>query len=100
MSIEVVKTCPLGSECEEIKDGKLHRCRWFIEMAGKTQDGKDVNSWDCAISWQPILMVEMSSTSRNVSASVDSLRNETVGRQDAALKIIKGNSDAKEIINQ
>jgi len=100
MSIEVVKTCPLGSECEEIKDGKLHRCRWYIEMAGKTQDGTEVNTWDCAIAWQPILMVEMSSTSRNVSASVDSLRNETVKRQDIALQFATGIKNVKTISDQ
>ena len=28
--MDVKVTCPLGSECEEIKDNKLHRCRWYI----------------------------------------------------------------------
>ena len=99
MDIEEVVTCPLGSVCVEAKDGKLHRCAWHIKMQGKDQSGKDHDEWGCAIAWQPILMVEMSSTSRGVSASVDSLRNETTKRQDAALRFVSGDNHAKKITN-
>ena len=99
MDIKEVITCPLGSTCAEIKDGKIHRCAWHVKMKGTDQSGDEHDEWGCAIAWQPILMVEMSSTSRGVSSSVDSLRNETTMRQDAALILAKGNYDAKTIIN-
>ena len=33
--IETVLTCPLGSQCEEVKGGKLHKCAWLITLAGR-----------------------------------------------------------------
>jgi len=99
MDLEEVVSCPLGHTCVEAKDGKIHRCAWHIKMQGKDQSGEDHNEWGCAIAWQPILMVEMSSTSRGVSASVDSLRNETTKRQDAALSLAIGDRNVKTINN-
>ena len=95
MDIQEEVTCPLGHKCTEIKDNKVHRCAWHVKMAEVDQEGKQHDEWGCAIAWQPILMVELSSTNRNVSASVDSLRNETTKRQDAALAI--GMQHAKTI---
>lgn len=87
--MEIVIDCPLGSKCEYIGDDKkLHRCAWYVEMAGRAADGREYNEWKCAMAWQPILMVELSSTNRGTSAAVESLRNETVARQDAALNLV------------
>lgn len=86
--IEEVVDCPLGHTCVSIgADKKIHRCAWHIKMAGTDQSGKKHDEWNCAIAWQPILMVELSSTGRSTAAAVESLRNETVKRQDAALSI-------------
>ena len=82
---EYILTCPLGHKCEEIVDNKLHRCAWYTEMQGRAPDGQIYNEWKCAIAWQPILMTEMSSTNRGQTHAIESLRNETVKRQDAAL---------------
>jgi hypothetical protein len=98
--IETVNTCPLGSDCEKIVEGKLHRCNWYVEMAGMAQDGSEYKESKCAIAWQPILMVEMSSTNRGTSSAVESLRNETIKRQDAAIQLAKGFDNAKEISNK
>lgn len=89
MALEIVTTCPLGSNCEEVKDGKIHRCSWYTRMQGKDATGKDHDSWKCAIAWQPILQVEVAGTNRNVAASVQSLRNEQTKRQDIAIKQIQ-----------
>ena len=95
--METVITCPLGSQCEEIKDNKLHRCAWFVKMRGQDATGKEHDKWDCSIAWQPLLQVEQSQSSRHVAASVQSLRNETIIRQDAAITAIKGELDASSI---
>lgn len=97
--IDTVITCPLGHTCEEVKDGKIHRCAWYIQMAGTDQNNQLVNENRCAIAWQPILMVEMSSTNRGQTQAIESLRNETVRRQDAALAAM-GNMNEKAINNQ
>jgi len=96
--MEVIIDCPLGSRCEYIGDDKkLHRCAWYVEMKGTAQDGTVYNQWKCAMAWQPILMVENSAAGRSTAAAVESLRNETITRQDKAMSLLRGNGNAKEI---
>jgi len=84
--IDAVLTCPLGSKCEEIKDNKLHRCVWFIELKGKNpQTGEDLDERACAIAWLPILQIEVANVNRGVHSALISIREETVVRQDLAL---------------
>jgi len=103
MTDEVI-TCPLGSKCYEIKDNKAHRCAWSLEIAGKDAQGNDCNDWRCAIVWQPILMMESSKASRSTTAAVESMRNETLKRQDVALAVAaqqfaKGGDNVRHIAN-
>tara|TARA_R110000824_G_scaffold101901_5_gene241943 strand:- start:1436 stop:1750 length:315 start_codon:yes stop_codon:yes gene_type:complete len=87
--LEIVWTCPLGSECEEIKDNKIHRCMWYTKVVGMDANTGDmVDSWSCAISWMPTLQVEMSQTNRSQSAALESFRNETVKGQDEFNKLV------------
>ena len=80
--LEVVLTCPLGSECEEIKDNKIHRCIWYTAVRGVNPNtGEEVDDWNCAIAWGPILQIETSQTQRGVSSALESFRNETVKGQ-------------------
>ena len=80
--MEIVFTCPLGSECEEIKDNKIHRCMWYTAVRGTNPNtGEDVDEWNCAIAWGPILQIETSQTQRGVSTALESFRNETVKGQ-------------------
>ena len=95
--MEIRITCPLGSKCEEAKDGYVERCAWYTEMSGKDAAGKDHDEWNCAIKWFPILQVEMSGTNRQVAASIQSMRNEQTKRQDIALQSLRGLKDAKAI---
>ncbi len=94
--MEEIVTCPLGSKCEEIKDNKLHRCAWHVKMTGTDAGGVEHDEWACAMTWQPILMAENARTNRGQTAAIESLRNETVIRQDAAIQVIKdGVNNAK-----
>ena len=86
--MEVELTCPLGSKCEEIKDNKLYRCAWYTKMRGTDSQGNDHNSWKCSLAWMPILLTEVSGTNRGQTAAIESLRNETIRRQDVAIKTI------------
>ena len=77
MEIKTVLTCPLGSKCEEIKDGAIYRCAWYTKLAGiNPTNGKSIDEHGCAISWMPILMIENSMQQRSTSAAVESFRNE------------------------
>ena len=87
--LEIVWTCPLGSECEEIKDNKLHRCMWYTKVVGTDANtGEMVDSWSCAISWMPTLQVEMSASNRGQTAALESFRNETVKGQTEFNKLV------------
>jgi hypothetical protein len=89
MALEVESTCPLGSTCEEVKDNKIYRCAWYTKMVGLDPNtGKEVDDWACAMSWMPMLQVEMSSTNRGQTAALESFRNETVKGQAEFNKII------------
>lgn len=79
MEVETVLSCPLGSKCEEIRDGKLYRCTWFVQLAGKNPTtGENVDEKGCAMAWVPILLIENSMQQRSTSAAVESFRNEMV----------------------
>jgi hypothetical protein len=83
MAVEIEHTCPLGSTCEEVKDGKIHRCAWYTKLVGKDpQSEKEIDNWGCAMSWMPTLMVEMSQTNRGQTGALESFRNETVKGQE------------------
>lgn len=90
MAIDVVITCPLGSECEVIKDGKIHRCAWYTCLAGQDpQTGEMiVDTWRCAMSWTPILLVENANTNRGQTAAMESFRNESVKSAETTNSIL------------
>ena len=75
--IKVKKTCPLGSTCEEIKDGEIQRCTWYTKVVGKhPQSNEHVDQWDCAIAWLPMLSIEMSQTNRGQTQALCDLRDQ------------------------
>jgi len=89
MDIEVTKTCPLGHSCRKVVGEAVEECMWYIKMEGENpQNGDRVDLYDCTINWQTILIVEGNKEQRGTAASVQSLRNETIKRQDAALGVI------------
>ncbi len=75
--LEIVYTCPLGGVCEEIREGKLHRCRGWVKMQGKDpQSEKVYDEWKCSLlEWNPILLVEGSQVARGNVVAVEGLRN-------------------------
>lgn len=80
--LEVEFTCPLGSECEEIKNNKIYRCMWYTKIVGTDSNtGETHDDWSCAITWMPTLQIEMSNTNRQTGAAIESFRNETVKGQ-------------------
>lgn len=80
MALETVLSCPLGHNCEEAREGKIHRCAWFVRLAGQNpQTGEQMDEHGCAMAWMPVLLIETAGAARSTSAAVESLRNETVG---------------------
>jgi hypothetical protein len=90
MALEVEITCPLGNECETVKGKKIMRCAWYTKIVGlDSNTGKEVDDWACAMSWLPMLQVEMSNTNRGQTAALESFRNEAAKGQEEFNQLVK-----------
>jgi len=86
--MEIVTVCPLGSQCEEARDGKIYRCAWLAEVAGKNpQTGEDVNEKKCAMQRMPMMQIEQARQVRSVAAALESHRNVVKATGDAMVQI-------------
>jgi hypothetical protein len=98
--IETVLTCPLGSKCQEVKNGKIYQCAWFKELQGRNPiTGETANEKGCAISWTPILLVENALQMRSNAAAIESFRNEMVASNVAAMKTIAAIDSSGQSLN-
>ena len=87
--------CPLGAKCVQIVNNEVVRCMWHTKIAGQDAQGEKHDNWGCAMAWLPILLIENSNQLRGTTSAVESLRNETVSRQEAAMKMIQGGINEK-----
>ena len=84
--LEVIITCPLGSACEEIKDNKHYRCRWFQKLYGKNPQSEELlDERRCVFEWSNILQIEHSQFERQTGKAVESFRNLMVEGQNMFL---------------
>ncbi len=75
--------CPLIK-----KSCKKHECNWYIQVMGKNpQTGQDVNSFGCAITWMPMLLIEGSQQTRQAGSAIESFRNEMVRANENLLML-------------
>ena len=66
--------CPLiQKKCKE------HKCKFFVQIMGKNPNtGDDVNKFDCAVTWLPMLLIEGSQQTRQAGSAIESFRNEMI----------------------
>ena len=66
--------CPLiKKKCRE------HDCKFFTQIMGKNPNtAEDVNHFDCAVSWLPMLLIEGAQQTRQAGSAIESFRNEMV----------------------
>ncbi|WP_124861876.1 hypothetical protein [Burkholderia anthina] len=86
--------CPfIKKECME------HKCMLYthITMVVDPQSGASRDEWACSLALIPIVILENSRQTRNVSASVDSMRNEVVERQDLLNRAVIAARNASQI---
>jgi hypothetical protein len=84
MRLEQGTFCPLiKKDCIGLK------CAWFTRVQGVDKNtGKEVDEYQCAIAWMPMLLVENSGTQRETGAAVESFRNEMVKANENSIKIL------------
>jgi hypothetical protein len=83
-----------------------HRCVHYMHVIGKhPQSGKDVDNYDCAFKWLPILTIENTQQTIHLAAAIESERNELIKegvRNRATLAsaaLLVGGSDQAKLIN-
>lgn len=84
MQLQQGTFCPLiKKDCVGLK------CAWFTRVQGYDKNsGKEVDEYQCAISWMPMLMVENSGTQRETGAAVESFRNEMVKANENSVRLL------------
>jgi len=84
MQIEKGTYCPLlKKKCIGLE------CAWMTKVAGyDINTGKDVEEYQCAISWLPLLLIENSGQQRQTGAAVESFRNEMVKANESAQQLM------------
>lgn len=56
-----------------------HKCAWFTQIRGVNPNtGQELDEWNCAVSWMPMMAVEIAQKSSQTGAAVESFRNEVV----------------------
>ena len=83
MKIKAGNYCPLlQKECIGLQ------CAWITQIRGMDpQTGEDVDEWDCAIKWLPVLLIENTKKNIESGAAVESFRNEVVQRMDKPMPV-------------
>ena len=69
-----------GDFCPLIKKDCIGlKCAWYTQMRGTNPNtGEPVDEWGCAVTWMPVLAVEVAQKSNQTGAAVESFRNEVV----------------------
>jgi hypothetical protein len=77
---------------------KEHGCRFYVQVQGAhPQTGEQLNRWDCAIAWLPILLIENSQQQRHTGSAVESFRNEVIVANAQRMNALIERYDPKEI---
>jgi len=64
-------------------------CAWFTRVQGTDMNtGNQVDEYQCAIAWMPMLIIENSGQQRQTGAAVESFRNEMVKANDTSQKVL------------
>jgi len=66
--------CPLiQKKCVE------HKCAWYTCVRGTNPNtGEEIDDWRCAVSWMPMMTVEIAQKSNQTGSAIESFRNEVV----------------------
>ena len=69
-----------GTYCPLIKKDCIeNKCAWYTQIRGVNPNtGQEVDDWECAVKWMPMLIIEVAQKSNQTGAAVESFRNEVV----------------------
>ena len=69
-----------GDFCPLIKKDCIGlKCAWYTQVRGLNPNtGEEIDEWNCAVTWMPILSIEIAQKQYSTGAAVESFRNEVV----------------------
>jgi hypothetical protein len=89
MAIEQVAFCPLGKQCEEIKDSRIYKCAWLITLKGvDPATGENIDQNQCAVASIPIMIHENAKYALGTARAVDDFKNEMVKAQESSKELL------------
>ena len=79
-----------GTFCPLIKKDCVGlTCAWYTRVQGYDMNsGSQVDSYECAIAWLPMLLIENSGQQRQTGAAVESFRNEMVKSNEQSQQLL------------
>jgi hypothetical protein len=79
-----------GTFCPLIKKDCVGlTCAWYTRVQGiDNNTGNQVDNYECAISWLPMLLIENSGQQRSTGAAVESFRNEMVKSSEQSQQLL------------
>jgi hypothetical protein len=79
-----------GTFCPLIKKDCVGlTCAWYTRVQGiDNNTGNQVDNYECAISWLPMLLIENSGQQRSTGAAVESFRNEMVKANEQSQQLL------------
>jgi hypothetical protein len=91
-----------GTFCPLIKKDCIGlACAWYTRVQGyDVNTGNQVDSYECAISWLPMLLVENSGQQRQTGAAVESFRNEMVKSNERSQQLLLATAGIVKVQNE
>lgn len=94
LNIEPKNNCPLDG----FKPCRQLDCGWFTQLRGTNPNtGEAVDSWGCAVTWLPMLLIENAQQSRQTGAAVESFRNEMVSGNERTAQALLAAANQQRI---
>lgn len=79
-----------GTFCPLLKKDCIGlQCSWMTRVQGVDMNtGNQVDEYQCAVAWMPMLLIENSGQQRQTGAAVESFRNEMVKSNETSQKVL------------
>ncbi len=80
-----------GTYCPIIKDDCMQfKCMFWTHLRGMhPQSGADIDEYDCAVKWLPLLLIENAQKTNQTAAVMESFRNEVVKSANGLIGVIQ-----------
>ncbi len=83
-----------GTYCPIVKEACIQfKCKFWTHIRGMhPQSGEELDEYDCAIKWLPMLIIENAKETKSTAAVMESFRNEVVKSANGLLGAVQERS--------